>query len=61
MIMPLVIVVAGWSFSLLNLIHVINSIDLFDSLLLATAATIFSVRYSIRQRNNGSKKKTISF
>lgn len=61
MIMPLVIVVAAWSFSLLNLIHVINSIDLFDSLLLATAATIFSVRYSIRQRNNGSKKKTISF
>ncbi len=60
MIMAFFIIIAAWSFSILNILHIINSIDLFDSLLLGITATVFSVRYSIRQKNNGNGKKTLS-
>ena len=60
MIMAFFIIIAAWSFSILNILHIINSIGLFDSLLLGITATVFSVRYSIRQKNNGNGKKTLS-
>jgi hypothetical protein len=60
MIMAFFIIIAAWSFSILNILHIINSIDLFDSLLLGITATVFSMRYSIRQKNNGNGKKTLS-
>ena len=60
MIMAFFIIITAWTFSILNMLHIINSINLFDSLLLGITATVFSVRYSIRQKNNGNGKKTLS-
>jgi len=60
MIMAFFIIISAWTFSILNILHIINSIDLFDSLLLGITATVFSVRYSIRHKNNGNGKKTLS-
>jgi hypothetical protein len=58
--MAILIIIAAWSFSILNMLHIINSMDMFDSLLLGITATVFSVRYSIRQKNNGNGKKKLS-
>jgi hypothetical protein len=58
--MALLIIISAWSFSILNMLHIINSMDMFDSLLLGITATVFSVRYSIRQKNNGNGKKKLS-
>jgi hypothetical protein len=60
MIIVFFIIIAAWSFSILNILHIINTIGVFDSLLLAITATVFSVRYCIRQKNNGNGKKTLS-
>jgi hypothetical protein len=58
--MAILIIISAWAFSILNMLHIINSMDMFDSLLLGITATVFSVRYSIRQKNNGNGKKTLS-
>lgn len=57
MIMPIFVIAATWSITLLNITHVINSMDPVNSVLLALAATIFALRYSIR---NKTKKKSLS-
>lgn len=61
MIMPVVIILVVWIISLLNIANITHSMDPINSLLLAVAVTIFSIRYSIRHRNNGNKKKPLSF
>jgi len=60
MILSIFIVIIAWLFALLNTTSIMNSIDPVNSLLLAIAATIFALRYSIRNRNRRDKKKSLS-
>lgn len=61
MIMPVFAMLVVWPISLLNMTNITHSMDPVNSLLLAVAVTIFSVRYSIRHKKNDQKKKTLSF
>lgn len=60
MILSIFIVLIAWLLALLNTTHIMNSIDPVNSLLLAIAATIFALRYSIRYKNRTDKKKSLS-
>ena len=60
MILSIIIVLIAWLLALLNATHIMNSIDPVNSLLLAIAATIFALRYSIRNKNRTAKKKALS-
>lgn len=60
MVLSIFIVLIAWLIALLNTTHIMNSIDPVNSLLLAIAATIFALRYSIRNKNRTDKKKSLS-
>lgn len=60
MILSIFIALIAWLIALLNTTHIMNSIDPVNSLLLAIAATIFALRYSIRNKNMKDKKKALS-
>ena len=60
MILSIFIVITAWLLALLNMTHIMNSIDPVNSLLLAITATIFALRYSIRNKNRTDKKKSLS-
>ncbi|MGQ9570938.1 MAG: hypothetical protein ACUVUQ_08890 [Thermodesulfovibrionales bacterium] len=59
--MAIFIILIVWSFSILNVfnINIVKGLDVIDSILLAIAITVLTVRYKIRQSNNGKKKLSI--
>ena len=57
--MPILVIIPAWSIALLNITHIINNMYPVNSVLLALAATIFALRYSIRNKNK-TKKKGVS-
>lgn len=57
MIKPVMAALVVWPVSLLDMAHVINGIDPLNSLLVAVAVTVFSIRLGIRQKNGGAKKR----
>ncbi len=57
--MVFLIIIIAWSFSILNVFKIVKGMDVIDSILLAVAITVLTIRYKIRQSNNGKKKLSI--
>ncbi|NWF52781.1 MAG: hypothetical protein HXY47_06835 [Nitrospirae bacterium] len=57
--MVIFIIITVWLFSILNVLKIIKGMDGVDSLLLAIAITVLTLRYKIRLKNNGKKKLSI--